>query len=185
MVYCLNCRISVTITSIFHNPLSFPASSLLRCAQRTLSPCHFIENKIYFCPEYHLFKSSSDVPSQHDFTGFNCCRKVWILISLDFVIKLIKKTNTTRFILTTFRRFVSLPDDDIGRCRNVVKMNLVAFVFLIKVRILLKYFFPFNLRPKKDVLPGISAWTYANLKGINFIRKEVVFGNICVNRFFS
>ena len=25
----------------------------------------------------------------------------------------------------------SLPDDDIGRCQNVVKMNLVAFVFLI------------------------------------------------------
>ena len=83
-----------------------------------------------------MFKSSSDVPSQHDFTGFNCCRKVWILISLDLVIKLIKKTNVTRFILTTFQhfdvstfRFVSLPDNDIGRCRNVVKMNLVAFVF--------------------------------------------------------
>ena len=24
-----------------------------------------------------------------------------------------------------------MPDDDIGRCRNVAKMNLVAFVFLI------------------------------------------------------
>ena len=146
-----------------------------------------------------MFKSSSDVPSQHDLTGFNCCRKVWILISLDLLIKLIKKTKATRFILTTFRRFdvsmfrfVSLPDDYIGRCRNVVKMNLVAFVFLIKVWILLKtirfftchIFFPFNLRPKKDVLPGISAWTYANLKGINFIPKEIMFGNICVNLFF-